>query len=336
MMRNQSGRLVVIGDANPDIVLSGSDMTPAFGQAETLVDHAELSLGGSAAITAAAAAGMGVPTLLVAAVGRDTFGDIVTSQLAAAGVDTSALQRVAEPTGVTVVLSRGPDRAILTAPGAIGTLRAESVSDSDALDGAAHVHVSSYYLQPALAAGLTNLLAAARAAGATTSLDTNYDPAGTWLTPDLAATLNMVDLFFPNLAEAKALSGRDHPADAARWLAERFDIAAVVKCGARGAVLAAGSTLLQEPAPPVRVVDTTGAGDAFNAGFLAAWLDRGSPDAHDDHAEQDAHADRATWILCLRTAVAAGSAATTAVGAASTLTWKTVQAVRTADMRPAV
>ena len=131
-MRNQSGRLVVIGDANPDIVLSGSDMTPAFGQAETLVDHAELSLGGSAAITAAAAAGMGVPTLLVAAVGRDTFGDIVTSQLAAAGVDTSALQRVAEPTGVTVVLSRGPDRAILTAPGAIGTLRAESVSDSDA------------------------------------------------------------------------------------------------------------------------------------------------------------------------------------------------------------
>ena len=122
-MRNQSGRLVVIGDANPDIVLSGSDMTPKFGQAETLVDHADLSLGGSAAITAAAAARMGVPTLLVAAVGRDTFGDIVTSQLAAAGVDTSALQRVAEPTGVTVVLSRGTDRAILTAPGAIGALR---------------------------------------------------------------------------------------------------------------------------------------------------------------------------------------------------------------------
>ena len=111
MMRNQSGRLVVIGDANPDIVLSGSDMTPTFGQAETLVDHADLSLGGSAAITAAAAARMGVSTLLVAAVGRDTFGDIVTSQLAAAGVDTSALQRVAEPTGVTVVLSRGADRA---------------------------------------------------------------------------------------------------------------------------------------------------------------------------------------------------------------------------------
>ena len=298
MTRSDPGRLVVIGDANPDLVLTGTDVTPEFGQVEKVVEHAALSLGGSAAITSAAAARLGVPTSLIAAIGTDLFGDFVESDVATAGVDTSSLLRVAQPTGLSVTLSRGDDRAILTAPGAIDSLTAELILRSGAVVHAAHVHVSSYFLQPALAEALPDLLAEARRDGATTSLDTNFDPTRRWLTPSLEAALQMTDLFFPNWTEAVALSGRNDPAQAGHWLASRYSLAVAVKCGSAGAVLAYENELLRAVPPAVRVVDATGAGDAFNAGFLAAWL------------------ERLNWATCLRTGVAAGGLATTAVGAA--------------------
>jgi sugar/nucleoside kinase (ribokinase family) len=301
MTQSDPGRLVVIGDANPDLVITGTDVSPEFGQVEKVVEHAALSLGGSAAITSAAAAHLGVPTSLVAAIGTDLFGDFVESEVAAAGVDTTTLLRVEAPTGLSVTLSRGDDRAILTAPGAIDALTAELISWRGAVVQAAHVHVSSYFLQPALAETLPDLLAEARSGGATTSLDTNFDPARRWLTPSLEAALQMTDLFFPNRAEAAALSGREDPGEAGRWLASRYGLAVAVKCGSAGAVLARENEVLQAAPPAVRVVDTTGAGDAFNAGFLAAWL------------------QRLDWATCLRTAVAAGSLATTSVGAAAHL-----------------
>jgi sugar/nucleoside kinase (ribokinase family) len=301
MTRSDPVRLVVIGDANPDLVLTGRDVRPEFGQAEKIVEQAVLSLGGSAAITSAAAARLGVPTSLVAAVGADVFGDFVESELTIAGVDTSTLLRVSRPTGLSVVLSQVTDRAILTAPGAIDSLTAGLIAGSGAIVRATHVHVSSYFLQPALAETLPGLLADVRGGGATVSVDTNFDPTRRWMTPALDAALRMADLFFPNRTEAAALSGRDDPVEASQWLANRFSLAVGVKCGSAGALLATGTEVLRAIPPAVRAVDTTGAGDAFNAGFLAAWLDR--PD----------------WASCLRTAVAAGGLATTGIGAASRL-----------------
>jgi ribokinase len=293
-------RLVVIGDANPDLVLTGPDVVPEFGQVEKVVQHAALSLGGSAAITAAAAARLGVPTSLVAAIGTDLLGNLVESEVVAAGVDSS-LVRVARPTGLSVTLSQGDDRAILTAPGAIDALTADLILRNRAIVHPAHVHVSSYFLQPALAESLPDLLAQIRRGGATTSLDTNFDPARRWLTPSLEAALEMTDLLFPNRTEAAALSGRDDPEQAGRRLARRYGLAVAVKCGSSGAVLAYENEVLWAVRPAVSVVDTTGAGDAFNAGFLAAWL------------------ERRDWATCLRIGIAAGSLATTAVGAASHL-----------------
>jgi sugar/nucleoside kinase (ribokinase family) len=301
MTRSDAVRLVVVGDANPDLVLTGRDVRPEFGQAEKIVEHAALSLGGSAAITSAAAARLGVPTSLVAAIGADVFGEFVESQLAIAGVDTSTLLRVSRPTGLSVVLSHVTDRAILTAPGAIDSLTGGLIVGSGAIVRATHVHVSSYFLQPALAETLPGLLADIRGGGATVSVDTNFDPTRRWMTPALDAALRMADLFLPNRTEAAALSGRDDPVEASQWLADRFSLAVAVKCGAAGALLAADNEVLQAVPPAVRAVDTTGAGDAFNAGFLAAWL------------------DRRDWASCLRTAVAAGGLATTGLGAASRL-----------------
>jgi ribokinase len=298
MMHSDPRRLVVIGDANPDLILTGTDISPEFGQVEKVIEQAALSLGGSAAITSVYAARLGVPTSLVAAIGADLFGDFVESEVVAAGVAAATLVRVTQPTGISVTLSRGDDRAILTAPGAIDALAAELILKSGVMLDAAHVHVSSYFLQPALAETLPDLLAKARRAGATTSLDTNFDPTQRWMSRSLEAALQMTDLFFPNRTEAAALSGRDDPAQGGRWLASRYGPAVAVKCGSRGAVLACENQVLRAAPPAVRVVDTTGAGDAFNAGFLAAWL------------------ARLDWASCLRTGVAAGSLATTAVGAA--------------------
>ena len=112
--------LVVIGDCNPDVLVLGDDVTPAFGQQEKLVDRVSLEIGGSAAITAVAAARLGLRVALVAAVGRDPAGTFMLDQLAREGVDVSAvIVRDGLPTGMTVALSRGGDRAILTALGAI-------------------------------------------------------------------------------------------------------------------------------------------------------------------------------------------------------------------------
>ena len=173
--------LLVIGDCNPDVLVLGDDLAPAFGQQEKLVDSMSLVVGGSASITAVAAARLGLRVALVAAIGDDAAGHFMLAELARAGVDTDVMAvRAESPTGMTVALSRGDDRAILTAAGAIGTLTPADVP-ADLLTRARHVHVSSYFLlERSLGPGLAALLATARAAGASTSLDTNWDPAGTW------------------------------------------------------------------------------------------------------------------------------------------------------------
>jgi len=264
--------LVVIGDCNPDVLVLGQDVTPAFGQQEKLVEHLSLVIGGSAAITAVAAARLGVRVALVAAVGADPAGSFMLDQLASEGVDTHAVaRREDQPTGMTVALSRGGDRAILTALGAMASLTAADVPLS-LLASTRHVHVSSYFLlADCLGPGLAAILASARASGATTSLDTNWDPAGHWRDERLSAAIGQADVLLPNEAEALALSGADSPEAAALALATGGSRLAV-KLGERGALCAEGSLLRHVSLPPVTPVDTTGAGDCFNAGLIAGLL----------------------------------------------------------------
>jgi sugar/nucleoside kinase (ribokinase family) len=281
-----TGRLLVVGDANPDLVLRG-DVVPRWGQAEQLLDTADLVLGGSAAITACGAARLGVPTVLLAAVGADLYGDFVRSALSSHGV-SARLVTVPEPTGLSVILSAS-DRTILTLTGAIGALAPSDIT----FDGYAHLHVASYFLQPKLAAGLADVFARAHAAGVTTSLDTNWDPAGRWT--GVREVLAHTDVFLPNEAELAAITGIADPADAAAELVA-LGTTVVLKRGAAGAQAWWPGGSCHRPGIKVSVVDTTGAGDSFGAGFLAGRL-RGLP------VEQ-----------CLAMAVAAGSLSTRAAG----------------------
>lgn len=278
---NHEFDLVILGDCNPDVIVLGGDVTPAFGQQEKLVGSMRLVIGGSACVTAVAAARLGLRVALVAAVGDDPAGQLMTSMLAAEGVDVRAVAvRPDQATGLTVVLSRGSDRAILTATAAMASLTADDVPDA-LITSAAHVHVSSYFLlEDSLGPGLPGLFAAARAAGATTSLDTNWDPAGRWGGPQLRAVLAQTGLLLPNEAEALALSGADS-LDGAVARLTATGVRLVVKLGARGARTAGGDVgdgagedrgQYDVGVPAVEPADTTGAGDCFNAGLITGLL----------------------------------------------------------------
>jgi sugar/nucleoside kinase (ribokinase family) len=259
--------VLVVGDANPDLLLRG-DVRPRFGQVEQLLSGADLVLGGSAAITAAGCARLGLRTALLAAVGDDVFGALTREHLTARGVYLLAAANHGVPTGLSVILSEPDDRAILTLPGTIAALRPADVTDG-LLARAGHVHVASLYLQPALAAGLAGVFARAHGLGLTTSLDTNWDPAERWAS--ITEILGHTDFFLPNAAELLAVSGAATPeAGAARLVAAGPTV--VMKDGARGARAWWPGGECAAPGRPVEVVDSTGAGDSFNAGFLAARL----------------------------------------------------------------
>jgi sugar/nucleoside kinase (ribokinase family) len=272
--------LLIVGDCNPDVVVVGADVVPAFGQQEKLVDGVSLVIGGSASIMAVAAARLGLRVGLAAAVGEDAAGEFMLARLAAEGVDTSAMAvRPDVATGMTVVLSHtgGTDRAILTALGTMPTLTAADVRPALAAFAGRprHLHVSSYFLvERSLGPGLAELFAAARSGGTTTSLDTNWDPAQCWGGERLRAVLAETDVLMPNEAEALYLTGKREVGDAVRSLTAAGP-RVVVKLGSRGA-LAADDGLWHQAGLPAALgpgfVDAIGAGDCFNAGVIAGLL----------------------------------------------------------------
>jgi sugar/nucleoside kinase (ribokinase family) len=266
--------LLVVGDCNPDVLVLGDDVTPEFGQQEKLVTSISLVIGGSAAITAVAAARLGLRVALAATIGADPAGDFMLGQLAAAGVDTAAVLTLpSQGTGMTVALSHGADRAIITAVGAMTSLTAGDVP-LGLLRRTRHLHISSYFLlEQSLGPGLAELLAEAQAGGTTTSLDTNWDPAGRWGGDQLRAALAHTDFLLPNETEAQRISGTA-TVSAAVPVLTALGPKVVVKLGARGALCADGNDYhrVVPKVPDHAVVDATGAGDCFNAGLIAGLL----------------------------------------------------------------
>ena len=281
---------MVVGDCNPDVLVLGGDVTPAFGQQEKLVDRISLEIGGSASITAVAAARLGLRVALVASVGADAAGRFMLDAIAREGVDVSFVAVLdGMATGMTVALSSRGDRAMLTALGAMASVTAADIP-AVLLGRVRHVHVSSYFLlADSLGPGLAGLFADFAASGATTSLDTNWDPSGRWCSDEfLPAALATADLLLPNEAEALALAlgaagsaGSVQPVDSAGSVDSVAGAASAlaalgprvaVKLGARGLLCVEGSELQQVSLPPVTPVDTTGAGDCCNAGLIAGLL----------------------------------------------------------------
>lgn len=261
--------IAVVGELCVDLILSG-DVTPAFGQAEKMIDDAVLTIGSSSAIFACGVARLGSRVAFHGVVGDDLFGRFMIDALAERGVDTSGIVVDASvKTGITVHFSRGVDRAMLTYSGSIGALRLGQV-EMDRVAQARHLHLGSYYMLDALRPDIPALFAQAQARGLTVSLDTNYDPTEAW-DGGIARTLEHVDLFLPNETEGTRITHTQGWQAALDTLAQSVPLV-VIKRGAEGASARSGSVYAEASPPRVEVVDTTGAGDTFDAGFVHAWL----------------------------------------------------------------
>ena len=167
--------ILVAGEINPDLILTG-DVKPEFDQVEKLVDTATLTVGSSSAIFACGAARLGLRVAFIGVCGDDVFGRFMLAEMQKRNVDVNnMIIRPNGQTGLSVILNREVDRAILTHPGLIADLQASDIADS-LLAQASHLHVASYFLQTKLQPDLPALFQRAHSLGLTTSLDTNYNP----------------------------------------------------------------------------------------------------------------------------------------------------------------
>ena len=295
--------ILTFGDLCVDLILSGPDVTPQFGQVEKLVDDYTLEMGGSCSIFACQAAKMGLRTAILGRVGPDDFGRLVLRRLEGSGVDTRFV--TVDPglkTGLGIALCPPGDRAILTYMGTINVLIPEDVSD-ELLSSARHLHHGSYFLHTGLRPGMKSIFERARNLGLSTSLDTNWDPDERW--EGLDELLPQTDVFMPNDQESLRIAGVKGLDEAAAAFLGKGVKVVTVKAGARGAAVYSAGGKFKRGVEPVRGGDSIGAGDSFDAGFLAGWL-------HGLDLER-----------CLKVGMACGRAVAAKIGGlAGQLTWK--------------
>ncbi|HEX7071064.1 MAG TPA: carbohydrate kinase family protein [Rhodothermales bacterium] len=261
--------LVVVGELNGDLILENLNDGPELGK-ERIASGMTLTLGSSSAILASNASRLGLRVGFVGAIGRDSFGAFVRNALESAKVDVSRLiERENEATGLTVIYTYAGDRGMLTYPGAMASLRYEELPRAY-LTSARHLHLSSYYLQPALRPSVPEMYRAAKDAGMTTSFDTNWDPDEKW-EKDIYDVFPFVDVFLPNDAEAMLIARENDVQSAIEKLSRRVGTV-VVTCGKDGVIARRGDEQLHVDALPVTPVDAVGAGDSFNAGFLSRFV----------------------------------------------------------------
>jgi sugar/nucleoside kinase (ribokinase family) len=264
--------VVVIGEINADLILSGN-VVPLFGQVEQIVDDAKLLIGSSAVIFACGAAKLGLATTFIGKVGDDMFGKFMIDSMNARGIDTSSV--IVDPqvhTGLSVILTRQEDRAILTYLGSIPELNFEDVN-FDLISQCRHLHLSSYFILDNLRPDIPKLFKKVKEMGLSISLDTNYDPAETW-DDGVSEAMKYVDLMLPNETEIMALTGEKDKEKAIEKMALQVPIVAV-KLGKNGAIVKSGNKpIIEQEAIPIEVVDTVGAGDSFDAGFIYAFLNQ--------------------------------------------------------------
>ncbi|GAB3956397.1 carbohydrate kinase family protein [Micromonospora vulcania] len=272
-------RVIVVGDVLTDVVavLSGPLAVGSDTAAEV-----RLGGGGQAANTAAWIAAQGVDVTIVGAVGEDEAGRDRVAELDRAGVHCAVDRVEGAPTGTVIVLATDGERTMVSQRGANLRLSAEHVERAlAAVPDAGHLHLSAYTLLDAGSRGAgLRALAAARERGLTTSVDAaSAAPLRRVGAAAFLSWVRDVDLLLVNADEATVLAGGLDPAAQGRALSATAR-RVVVKRGAAGAVWVDRTAPVSvAPARRVAVVDVTGAGDAFAAGLLTAWLAGATPAA---------------------------------------------------------
>lgn len=259
----------IAGEINLDVILYGLPETLPL-EREILASDFQMTLGSSSAIVAHNLATLGKRVGFATLVGPDEMGRIALDRLSEGGVDVSQIRRDATtPTGATILLHHGKRRRILTYPGTMSIMTRADL-DLEYLRSSRHFHLSSLFLQRALAPNLPALFRDLKREGLTISLDTNDDPDDVW-DGVLDSILEFVDVLLPNEAEACRIARKGTVEEALEALSTRVPCIAA-KCGPQGAWLQTGGKLVHVPGIAVEPVDTIGAGDSFDAGYLYGHL----------------------------------------------------------------
>jgi sugar/nucleoside kinase (ribokinase family) len=268
--------VTVVGNLNVDLILYGSDGLPQWGR-EITVSGRKAASSGQAGLLAMALQALGVRTGVIANVGNDEAGKRILDDLTAAGVQTEDVEVASWATGLSVALVR-PDgeRAFVTDFGSLASLDESTVRrHEDALTASKTLCFVGVFMLPSL--GLEAITALAREAqerGQVTVVDPGWDPEG-WPDSTLDAMRELLahtDVLLVNDEESKVLTGHSDHQRAAAALQEMGAPTVVVKRGGQGAHVRRGSRVCDVGALPIEVKDTVGAGDTFNAGFLAAEI----------------------------------------------------------------
>ena len=265
--------LIAIADLCIDILID-AQVKPEYGQVEQLADQYAIDLGGSVGIFASQFAKLGGSAGLISKIGDDPQGRIILQSLEKAGVDLSLVEIIpVEQTPMGLNLSCKGDRAMLTYLGTLKLIE-PSVFSPSLLDRATHWHIGSYFLLNNLIPAWPGWIKTLKESGITVSLDTNWDPEENW--ERVHHILPLIDVFLPNEAEALAISGKENLMEAGQFLAAQCPLV-VIKKGAEGALLFADNEVIDFKIPAellvdLHIVDTTGAGDNFDAGFIFEWL----------------------------------------------------------------
>jgi len=264
--------VIVIGELNVDIILNSISNLPQIGK-ELIADYMEVTLGSSSAIFASNLSALGVKVAFIGKIGEDNFARVVIDSLEKKKVDTShIIKSKSLNTGATIVLVYGQDRANITYPGAMYDLNLADI-DFSFLSGAKHMHFATCFMQPGIKHDLPLLFRRAKKSGLTTSLDAQWDPEEKWELP-LEELLPFVDIFLPNMQEFKFLTCSTSMEEGIQKI-KSFSHYVIIKNGSDGAYGWDGTQLIHQPAfVNNRVVDTVGAGDSFDAGFIKDFIDK--------------------------------------------------------------
>ncbi len=261
--------IVVVGELNVDLILTGLASFLEMGTSKLSKDMS-FTLGSASAIFASNIARLGPKVGFLGKIGDDFLGEYIIHCLESSHVDTARIIRdKKEKTGICVSISFPENYAMASYPGVRETFKLSDV-DFDYVAKARHMHLSSYYLQTGMMPGCAKLFRGAKELGLTTSFDSDSDPSGKW-DHSILETLKYVDVFLPNETEALNISKCSDIVSALNMLSEIVDTV-VIKSGKHGAWVKNRYKTIHVKAFDIDVVDTTGAGDSFNSGFIYQYL----------------------------------------------------------------
>lgn len=265
-------RLTVLGDINLDILVLDLEDYPRK-ETQTTVKKLVIQLGGSSAIFACTSSKLGLKTKFIGRLGFDFISEFLINEMKKLGVETKIKMVEGDRAGITISLTfKDMKRAMISFTGSNSNFSKEDF-ELEEIEGEI-VHIGGFNLLDKLRDDVVEIFRYAKKKGMKTSLDPNWDPKG-WTKERMKVLKNVLkatDFFFPDYEEGKAMTKLKDPEKMVKKLSKMGPEVVVLKCGEKGCFVFKNKKLIHEKAFKVKAIQTTGAGDAFNAGFLKAFL----------------------------------------------------------------